>query len=66
MRTVDEIKAEIGKVENARRAAVKKAERCERRLMELACEMGDAKNEENRRRRAETVGIGKEDKDAET
>lgn len=66
MRTTEEIKAEIGKVERARRAAVQKQERCETRLMELAEEHVEAMNEENRHRRAEAAGDVKEGSDAET
>ncbi|MBE6709022.1 MAG: hypothetical protein E7578_07270 [Ruminococcaceae bacterium] len=66
MRSPEEIRAEIEKVERAKKAAVRKAERCDRRIMELACEHSDALNEENRRRRAEAVGGVKEASDAET
>lgn len=66
MRTPEVIKAEMEKVERARKAAVRKIERCDDRQIELLVELSEAENEENRRRRAETVGIGKEDKDAET
>ena len=64
--TPEEIRAEIEKVERAKKAAVRKAERCDRRIMELACEHSDAMNEENRRRRAEAAGKGRGDTDAET
>jgi hypothetical protein len=57
MRSPEEIRAEIAKVERAKKAAVRKAERCDQRIMELACEHGEAMNEENRRRRAEAAGV---------
>lgn len=39
MRTIEEIKEEICKVEKAQKAAVKKQERCANRLAELKTEL---------------------------
>ncbi len=56
MRTPEEIRAEMEKVERAKKNAVRKVERCDIRIMELACEHNEALNEENRKRRAEAAG----------
>lgn len=46
MRKVEEIITEIGKVSNAYKQAVKKQERCERRLEELNAELREAEKGE--------------------
>ena len=45
MRTVEEIEAEIYKVENAEMGAVKKQERCAKRIDELEAELKTAETE---------------------